>query len=145
VPVRFREEIQTLLRRGDCELNPAAQYLRSGIPFSVELRWFFVRYEQRLQSKSDLIFATRDGQPVARRTVNRDLHRLCRNLNIEEPSRIVHALRHSFAIGSLRAGASTLHVMRMLGHTSVAVTQKYCNLQTEDLSAVHQRVSLLAP
>jgi integrase/recombinase XerD len=114
------------------------------IPFSVELRRFFVRYEQRLQFKSDLVFATRDGQPVERRTVNRGLHRLCRDLDIEEPARIVHALRHSFAIGSLRAGASTMHVMRMLGHSNVSQTQKYCNLVVADLQAVHRKVSLLA-
>src|ERR1035437_1079154 len=31
VHLRLREEIQEMLRWGDCELNPAAQYLRRGI------------------------------------------------------------------------------------------------------------------
>ena len=112
------------------------------IPFSIELRRFLVRHQGR--SKWGFVFATRDGRPVSRRTVNRDLHRLCERLGVEQPDRIVHALRHSFALASLRSGASTMHVMRMLGHSSVVETQKYCGLVTDDLSTVHRKVGLLA-
>jgi site-specific recombinase XerD len=36
-----------------------------------------------------------------------------------------HSLRHTFAIGRLRAGASPVIVQKMLGHSSIATTQKY--------------------
>jgi integrase/recombinase XerD len=31
----------------------------------------------------------------------------------------------------------------MLGHSSLEMTRRYANLMTEDLQAVHQRLSLL--
>jgi len=36
-----------------------------------------------------------------------------------------HALRHSFAIRSLRAGANVVAVSRLLGHSQINTTQKY--------------------
>lgn len=124
------------------------------IPFSPALRKYLIRFEQRCSApnqwlsrasvpKSDTIFCTRTGNALGRRTVNRDVHRLCKSLNIRQPARIVHALRHSYALGALRAGASTMHVMRMLGHSSVTQTQRYCQLLTEDLSACASRIGSL--
>ena len=87
------------------------------IPFSPAMRKYLIRFEQHSTKsglKSDTIFCTRTGNALGRRTVNRDVHRLCKLLDIREPARIVHALRHSYALGALRAGASTMHVMRCL-------------------------------
>jgi integrase/recombinase XerD len=116
------------------------------IPFSPAKRKYLIRFEQHSTKsglKSDTIFCTRTGNALGRRTVNRDVHRLCKILDIREPARIVHALRHSYALGALRAGASTMHVMRMLSHSSVTQTQAYCQLLTEDLSAGHARIGSL--
>ena len=35
-------------------------------------------------------------------------------------------------------------LQRILGHTTLEMTRRYVNLQTEDLSAVHNRLSPLA-
>jgi integrase/recombinase XerD len=118
------------------------------IPFSPALRKYLVRFEQRQQKHrllalTGFVFCTRTGNTLGSRTVNRDLHMLCEKLSIAQPKRIVHALRHSYALGALRAGASTMHVMRMLGHSSVQQTQRYCQLLTEDLSACHARIGSL--
>ena len=133
------------------------------IPFSPALRKYLVRFEQRCspnqrQQKqtvspsssprycatlSGSVFCARTGNALGRNTVNRDLHRLCEKLSITQPKRIVHALRHSYALGALRAGASTMHVQRMLGHSSVTQTQRYCQLLTEDLQACAARIGSL--
>jgi integrase/recombinase XerD len=119
------------------------------IPFSPALRKYLMRFEARFQLRfeqhhsADFVFCTRTGNALGRNTVNRDLHRLCEKLSIVQPKRIVHALRHSYALGALRAGASTMHVMRMLGHSNVQQTQKYCQLLTEDLSACASRIGSL--
>jgi integrase/recombinase XerD len=36
-------------------------------------------------------------------------------------------------------------LQRVLGHTSLEMTRRYANLMIEDLQAVHQRLTLLAP
>jgi integrase/recombinase XerD len=125
------------------------------IPFSPALRKYLLRFEQRQQaglrprydslagSLAGFVFCTRTGNALGCRTVNRDLHRLCEKLSIAQPKRIVHALRHSYALGALRAGASTMHVQRMLGHSSVTQTQRYCQLLTEDLQACAARIGSL--
>jgi site-specific recombinase XerD len=42
------------------------------------------------------------------------------------------------------SGKSVFHLQRVLGHSSLEMTRRYANLMTEDLQAIHQRVSLLA-
>jgi integrase/recombinase XerD len=39
---------------------------------------------------------------------------------------------------------NVFHLQKVLGHSSLEMTRRYANLMTEDLQAVHQRLSLLA-
>ena len=50
-----------------------------------------------------------------------------------------HILRHSFATELLRAGASLIAVKEILGHVSVATTEIYINLNTQDLKKTLQK------
>ena len=40
-------------------------------------------------------------------------------------------------------GGSVFHLQKVLGHSTLEMTRRYANLMTEDLLAVHQRLSLL--
>jgi hypothetical protein len=42
------------------------------------------------------------------------------------------------------AAGSAFHLQKALGHSTLEMTRRYVNLLTEDLQAVHQRLSLLA-
>ncbi|MGB7603820.1 MAG: tyrosine-type recombinase/integrase, partial [Candidatus Sulfotelmatobacter sp.] len=64
-------------------------------------------------------------------------------LGIVAPERLLHAFRHSFAVNYLRKGGSVFHLQKVLGHSSLDMTRRYANLMTEDLSAIHEKVSLL--
>lgn len=44
----------------------------------------------------------------------------------------------------MRAGASVLHLRRILGHSSLEITRRYVNLGAADLEAIPQRFSFLA-
>ena len=55
-----------------------------------------------------------------------------------------HMLRHTFAITSLRNGASVFAVQKMLGHESLNVTLRYTTLVTDDIIAEHERSSPVA-
>jgi integrase/recombinase XerD len=54
-----------------------------------------------------------------------------------------HRLRHTFATNYLRQGGDIVRLSMVLGHTKIATTQRYLHLLTEDLSASHQKVSIL--
>ena len=115
------------------------------IPMSFQLRKALVRYVADFCPHHHmLLFSTRGGCKIGRRVVLRDVKRLCTRLGFDAPERTLHAFRHTFAINYLRKGGSVFHLQKVLGHSSLEMTRRYANLMTEDLSAVHQRISLLA-
>jgi integrase/recombinase XerD len=54
-----------------------------------------------------------------------------------------HRLRHTFATNYLRQGGDIVRLSMVLGHTQITTTQRYLHLLTEDLSASHQKISIL--
>lgn len=115
------------------------------IPFSLELRRVLNRYVTEFcPHPNELLFATRRGRKLGRRVVLRDVKLLCKRLGFDPPARTLHAFRHTFAVNYLRRGGSVFHLQKVLGHATLEMTRRYANLLTEDLQAVHQRLSLLA-
>ncbi len=113
------------------------------VPFSFELRRLLYRWRQFNQW--DIVFPTRQGQFMGRRNELRGVKLLCKRLGIVAPARTIHAFRHTFAVNYLRRGGSVFHLQKVLGHSSLEMTRRYANLVTADLSAVHERLSLLSP
>jgi len=125
-------------------LNGKGQKQRR-VPFSFELRKVLFRYTREFCSQSHmLVLGTRQGCKLGRRVMLRDVKLLSRRLGFAPPSRTLHAFRHTFAVNYLRRGGSVFHLQKVLGHSSLEMTRRYANLMTEDLQAIHQRVSLLA-
>jgi integrase/recombinase XerD len=80
---------------------------------------------------------------LSRRNVLRDVKVLCDRLGFDAPARTVHAFRHTFAVSYLRRGGSVFLLQKSLGHSSLEMTRRYANMTTDDLQAMHQKVSLL--
>jgi integrase/recombinase XerD len=142
------DEVLTL-RAVDCDLDNLLFTVtgkgrkQRKIPFSFELRRHLSRFLVDLHPEQ-LIFAIRHGRKLGRRNMLRDVKLLCRRLGVKPPERTLHAFRHTFAVHYLRKGGSVFHLQKVLGHSTLEMTRRYANLLTEDLQAVHQKISLLA-
>lgn len=115
------------------------------VPFSFALRKAIFRYVADFSRKPDsLLLASRNETRLGRRVMLRDVKLLCKRLGFAPPARTLHAFRHTFAVNYLRRGGSVFHLQKVLGHSTLEMTRRYANLMTEDLQAVHERVSLLS-
>lgn len=115
------------------------------IPFSLELRKVLFRYGQQKGRRgiSGYVFCTGDGLRLRYRNVYRDIEALCRAAGIL--SRVhPHKFRHTFATNFIRRGGNLFVLSRLLGHSSIQITQRYLHLQTEDLQREHSQFAGLS-
>jgi integrase/recombinase XerD len=114
------------------------------VPFSFELRKVLFRYDQvrvRQCPRCELFFPSRQGTGWDQRNSLRGLHILQEKLGLQTFG--WHRLRHTFATNYLRQGGDIVRLSMVLGHSQITTTQRYLHLLTEDLSASHQKVSIL--
>ncbi len=83
------------------------------------------------------VFRNGRGGRLTARSVARIVEKYSRHLAGGRIS--PHALRHSFATHLLDEGADLRAIQEMLGHASLASTQKYTHLATDQLLAVYDR------
>jgi site-specific recombinase XerD len=113
------------------------------VPMSIELRKLLFRYVSLHQF--DRVFATARGTSPTQRNLSRDFKLFCSRLAITGVRISFHTLRHTFAVEYLKAGGNVLYLQRILGHTSLEMTNRYCrSLGIDDLKAVHSGLSLLS-
>src|SRR5258708_4863040 len=110
------------------------------VPMSQELRKILWKFCGR---RTGYVFCTKDGKPVMRRNLLREVKRLCLRIGIVPPKRTVHAGRHTMATEYIRQGGSVVKLQRILGHSSITTTMKYVHLQGQDLIEEHQRLGIL--
>ena len=89
----------------------------------------------------DRVFTNSTGVPMTTGDVGHIIRRLRRRCGIERLH--AHLLRHSFAVQFLRNGGDVLTLQRLLGHSSVATTNRYVTLANVDLVNAHRRNSPL--
>lgn len=82
--------------------------------------------------------ATRTKRGLSTRAISRIVKELAMSAGIVTKKVSPHALRHSYATRSLKAGANVVAVGKLLGHSNIATTQRYVDhlASTELRSAV---------
>lgn len=88
------------------------------------------------QQPDDPLFLSVKGRAVNVRTIQSEMKRRARLLGLPE-SATPHALRHAFASHLLSAGVDLRAIQELLGHGSIAATQRYTKIDVEGLLAAH--------
>jgi site-specific recombinase XerD len=91
--------------------------------FAVIERWLDRRSSLGINSRA-LLFCTLDGKPLATAYVRALLPRLAKRAGIEKRVH-AHGLRHTHAAELAREGVPVNVIQAQLGHTSLAVTDRY--------------------
>ena len=86
----------------------------------------------------DALFLGARGGPLHPRLVQKRMQELRRALGLPE-SATPHALRHSFATHLLAGGGDLRAIQELLGHASLATTQRYTAVDAERLIAVYEK------
>ena len=100
------------------------------VPFSFECRKLLYRWRQ--QTSSDLVFPTASGIVARQRNIGRDVKLLGQRVGITGVRFSPHTFRHTFAVSYLRAGGNVLYLQRILGHSSLEITNRYTRSLGED-------------
>ncbi len=87
---------------------------------------------------SDIIFLNKSGTPLNVRSIQRLTRFISLKAGIIRKA-TPHTMRHSYATHLLEAGASIKTVKELLGHASIAATQKYTHLTMEKLAEMYKR------
>lgn len=80
----------------------------------------------------DLIFKTKRGKQINPNNISKEWKKLQIKYGIKKPIKF-HAIRHSFATNLARSGMDIRKVQRLLGHTTVKVTEKYDHFDVNEL------------
>jgi integrase/recombinase XerD len=89
------------------------------------LRRYITRYRKPVSPGEKRVFLARGGVPLTTSGLSQLIVRLGRKAGIEGVRCSPHTFRHGFACTLLAHGESIYRVSRLMGHTSVRVTEKY--------------------
>jgi len=90
------------------------------------------------EAVDDPLFYSVRGKTLSARVVQRDMKAHGRALGLAE-SATPHALRHAFATHLLEAGGDLRAVQELLGHSSIAATQRYTNVDATSLMRTYNK------
>ena len=114
------------------------------VPMSRQLRKHLFTATKSRTRGTDYLFCTASGLAMSQRNALRDFRLLGTVCGIREVRFSPHTMRHSFAVHWLRRGGDIYMLSRILGHSSVAITEVYLrSLGIADLQRQHAEISVL--
>lgn len=90
-----------------------------------ELQKKLLRYSTKHNIKSGMIFITRNGNPLSRTNIWREMKHLCLEANVDPNKVFPHNLRHLFARIFYSIEKDIAKLADLLGHSSINTTRIY--------------------
>ena len=111
------------VKRGEAFVNCKGKNRR--IFIVAELRKKLLAYIKENKVKSGAVFVTKNGKPVSRHNIWRDMKALCKDANVLSSKVFPHNLRHLFARTFYGIEKDIAKLADILGHTSINTTRIY--------------------
>lgn len=113
------------------------------VPISFELRKVLHKYITCKEIKySKFVFPSRRGGEMYYQDIHFQMSNLLHRLHI--PVKGFHSFRRKFARNYLKNGGNLMYLMKTMGHSKITTTQRYLEVETEELTETHLRTSLLS-
>ena len=100
----------------------------------------FLKYRQ-YKSTEDFLFCNVFGQKLTKSTSYHMLYYYNKNRGVETTG--IHRYRHTFAKQWILNGGNVVSLSKLLGHSSLQITQNYINLLVSDVSKEVSTINLL--
>lgn len=100
----------------------------------------FLKYRQH-KSQDDWLFCNAFGQQLVKSTCYHMLYEYNKSRGVETTG--IHRYRHTFAKQWILSGGNVVSLSKLLGHSSLNITQNYINLLVSDLSTQVEEINLL--
>ncbi|WP_314587902.1 tyrosine-type recombinase/integrase [Paenibacillus terrigena] len=90
---------------------------------------------------TDYIFLTQYGERYSGDSFGKMLKKYANRVGLAGPRVSPHTFRHYMAVKFLREGGNTIVLMRILGHSSLSMTEKYVRFSMNDIREQHDKAS----
>ena len=116
------------------------------IPIGKQVQRLLWRYINRYRpepatANCDFLFLTQEGRPLTKDRVEKLMAYYGRKAELKGVRCSPHTLRHTAAVKFLRNGGDVFSLQRMLGHASLEMTRRYCELADIDVKRAHMTAS----
>ena len=131
--VWLEEGIIKVLGKGSKErLVPIGKQIR-------KLLWRYISQYRPEPARPNLanLFLTWDGRPLSKNRVDSIMKHYGKMAGLTGIRCSPHTLRHTFAISYLRNGGDVFSLQKILGHSSLEMTRRYCELADVDIKKAH--------
>lgn len=109
------------------------------VPLSARVQRLF---RELRPEASGLVLQRADGRPLAQTWLN-EQHRAVREALKLTSEFVPHSLRHTFGTRLGEAGADAFTIMRLMGHSSVTMSQRYVHPSPENVERAFARLEAL--
>ena len=112
------------------------------VPIGKQIRKLLWRYISQYRPEPalpnlDNLFLTQDGRPLTKNRVDSLMKRCGDKARLTGVRCSPHTLRHTFAVSYLRNGGDVFSLQKILGHSSLEMTRRYCELADVDMKRAH--------
>lgn len=119
------------------------------VPMSIELRkilYAFVQKHRKAPDNCSFLFCSINGTKLMYHNMYRDFRVLMERLGIDRNKfdGHFHTFRRFFGKNFLREGGNTIYLQQIFGHSNIATTQRYVEVEKEDLRRTHKKTSFLS-
>jgi len=105
---------------------------------------YIERWQPLIARRNDVVFPPAKGSKnsMLERTYLSTIVRLKMDeVGISRNNSSCHRLRHTMAINYLRNGGDVFSLQKLLGHSTLEMTKRYCTLANEDVRQAHRKAS----